>query len=953
MRRGSAVLSLSLAILLGTFALNLLNCMFAPSLHADVPRCSSVSSCVKATGLQGDARWYADLVGRSWYYTNKTLEVVDASRQICTGDQNLSVVARSLVSVFSSYSAPAAEAIYFADQSVAQLVEHLDSYSRDLNRGGIEFVPYDDLRDVYSRMLYALRVTESGSNGSGTALARALDRYSQFHPALRKIAASLGVHLPEIVSFMGSTVVRRWPHLPGYFVSAVVGTLANEYQMKFYGIDLIDSAVGLGDSVYRSAAPFLTEYYSLLDDYDRHARSDLQDAVATEKEVEELAVKLKNSSYVRFTPEMLALLPESKATRSQVSGSPETQPYEYIVLARRALSSVRHNVLAFQLKDDNYLVHLYAADRNLAFLHKLENEINRRLDEQSNLATLCYKFLAKYHPLSSYVAMRLPGYVAVVKTGDLDACAAALRLVVLDRNYARDDAILASCEARARCGAKTLPSDYPCVGGDVRSRIGCCLAYLDRKRSDLRATDLYANYQHLRSAITSLLALYYDPALASDFYSLPTDFLCPDELSDASAKATKIYLKLRKDAASFVRPEVYVLDPVSATTVSTVRIRFEVDAGGADILTSYKLPFTVVAFRTLSSNGLWVVVDRDGRTVHLRGSGSAVIEAQVMPVSLKVREGDGYGGYKYVHVRNDLPVPVEYSVAGDLISSTPNVSYSRGKLVFSGVGEATLRVRVVDVNYALDGDSAYVSLRNPTEYDYRGDVVIPLSSGDPPAGCRSVGGVTICSVHVKPFSETSLELRDVNAGTSLMQTVDLNYGEDQPAKTLFSAESTVRTVMSIDQNKTELLRRRVLRLISELNAWYSRASELNIAYLLPFSRDSLENFGRSVRETNDYLYLSSVEATLSAERAEVISKAKAYLSALPQGSDVRGLAERALNTGDYMLALALAASYEPDRRGGGVHVPYAATLLALISLAILVYYLRGQKPKKRKRIPKI
>ncbi|HID08927.1 TPA: hypothetical protein EYP13_01725 [Candidatus Micrarchaeota archaeon] len=127
-----------------------------------------------------------------------------------------------------------------------------------------------------------------------------------------------------------------------------------------------------------------------------------------------------------------------------------------------------------------------------------------------------------------------------------------------------------------------------------------------------------------------------------------------------------------------------------------------------------------------------------------------------------------------------------------------------------------------------------------------------------------------------------------------------------------------------------------------------------MTWLLPFSKKSLEELRSQAEEADDLLALNSIYAVARDAKSALVARAKALVFGIPESEEVRKLAEKALVNDDYILALALASAYTPREAGqkpfGGRHL---AVLLGLVSLAALIYFLRGTNPKRRRRLPKI
>ncbi len=948
MGKGFALPPVSVAALLlfGSAVLHFYSCYMGNLVSFDVPACSSISSCTKATGVLNDAPWYANVVGRSWYYANRALKLYDAVREMCNGEFNASLLPDMVSSAVSKTAPDAANVLHYANDSVSKLVGHAGTIADEMHRGGVTHVPYSDARSIYATAVDAVRAYEG--NTPSTGLGKAISRYRETHPKVITLFTAAGVEVPRALIYVGKF---GKVYAPRFAREILVGASATT-EVLFNKVDpgeVVNAAVGTSDSVYVYAVRFLEEYARTVKAYDQSARNMLKDSRSTYEDIVALSCDLERYSS-NLSPDMLALLPAAGVRESSLAEMPSSTPSEARVRAEGLRRIIEGNVHAYLRREDNYFVAYWNAERAMNDLLRVKADIERYLSETEFLAQSCASAVSKYRPYSRYVKERLPGYAAALKQNpDVSLCVQALQLMAMDKNYMRDEAILASCESSISCGS-AIPADYPCVFGELSDRIDCCLRYRDRRRSEILSSDLYAQYLSLRRSVESLLAIHDDPAARAEHLSNPTDFLCESDLAKALSKETKIYIKLRKEAAKVLRPDLFVEGYLDAENVSSVKLRFVLDAGGADLLVSYDLPFQILAYRVVESNGLWISLSADGRTVHLRGSGTVLVDAETMPVNLDVEDWGASTGYRYLKVRNTIPFPVKYPFTGDVVSASDSVSYDGKYIYFGGVGEAILSVPAVEINYVVSGDRALVSLRNVSEYEYKGDVIVPVSGSKPPRNCKSIGSVSVCSVDLDPFSEDVIEIEGVD--------LELNTASDSFTSSFSfvggsgSLDRQENTKIISDLNTVNSTRDAISKRLSELRSLFNRAEELNVAYLLPYSAEFLDEMDNRISETNDSVVLAAYRSVLDGIYNDVISRARALVFSVPPGTDVRSLAERALNTGDYMLAMALAASYKPERASGS-SVPYASLVLGILSLALLVYYLRGQKPKKRRRIPKI
>ena len=945
--RGSIAISIALAFFFGSAILYLLTCSFSDLPAYDVPPCTSESSCIKATGLHRRAVWYAQLVGRAWYYSNATMKLYDTVQEICSRGVDLSAVPELVAKTTSKLAGPAQRAVYFADQSVYRLVQGIAHIDGELHRSGVKYTPYSDVRHyhaVTSNFLMDLKM------GTGrTPLSRAVLDYYTINVGLHRLLFSADMQMENIVKITSRYGSMLWPTIPFAFPLLVVGA-EKVFRSRYSGRDVINASVGLGSSVFSAAAPVLNGYYAALERYDRKAEEILESSLQLKNEIYGLAARLETIGATGFTSELLSFLPGSTLREASIVQQPDRLPSEARIRAGALYRSVLGEVTKYRLRDDNYFLSLYTAEEKRREMQEIRDDLLKYLEEYESLVRGCYATVSKYKPRSSYVSNALRGYATLLKENpSIPACADALRLIALDNNYASNERILESCEREVSCGG-VLPHDYPCTSGTVEERIACCLAYRERKSLDLKASDAYAHYSDLRLALESLLSYYDDPKIRAEYLELPTDFICESHLFDAVSRATKLYLQLRKNASKHVAPVMDVNGYLDSKNVSTIRLRFALDAGGADLVVDYELPFQVLAYRVVQSDGLAVTIAPDGRTAVLRGSGWAEVEAQVMPVPLDVEELGSGDGYVYLRIVNDKPLPIRHKISGSLISGSSNVRWEGGYVYFDGAGEAVVAVGAVEMNYVLEGNTLYVYVRNTGEHEYDGSVLIPYSGEDLPKKCKPFGDATLCSLRLKPFSEESIEIDGVFGGVD----ATLSFKEVLPPEFNGGSLPAFSAQVPAEQNAVKSMKKRVLEILSELESYYRRAKELNVTDFLPFSLDAVKDLRSRAKESDDLLVLNSIYATAQNAKSALISRAKASVFSIPESEDVRRLAEKALVNDDYVLALALASAYAPeDNHNASVDNKYLAALLGLASLAALVYFLRSTTPKKRKKIPKI
>ena len=313
---GVLAISLVVAFFFGSALLHLLACNFAELPSYDVPPCSSIPSCVKATGLHSGANWYAQLVGRAWHYSNTAMKLYDSARELCSGELNLDAVPGLIAAATSKLAKPAQQAVYFADQSVFWLVQRIAFIDNELHRSGVSYVPYSDVRQYHSTTSAFLADLNSGVGR--TPLSRAVLTYRSMNLSVRKLLLSAEVQMESIARISSRYGQMLWPEIPFAFPSLIVVTVDKILQSRYGGHDLINASVGASSSVFSAAAPFLNEYYSMLARYDSRAENVLKEARKLKGEIYGLSTELETIGAPDFSPELLSLLPDTSSLRDAV-----------------------------------------------------------------------------------------------------------------------------------------------------------------------------------------------------------------------------------------------------------------------------------------------------------------------------------------------------------------------------------------------------------------------------------------------------------------------------------------------------------------------------------------------------------------------------------------------------------------------------------------------------------
>ena len=942
-----AVLQFSVPLLLllvvGSAVVGFITCALPGKMvHFDTPSCSSLSSCVKAASFDPRISSYSWQVGRAWYNLSLFRNDLALISKAC--GENAEANGFAFIALNGKYMWNAAShmraALLAADASVTYVRDGLSSIHHSLQLGGIDYArgtPFDAVDSQVSLVLYDLdhnvgnRPLSAAIRKYLAARSSILSKISTYAPDLARIANASNLQMRGLV-YVVSTVAMA---TTGYFGPNPA---------------VFDDSVGIHDSVFTAYRSLMESYFSALDDADKRANGFLDDAKDLRNDVFALSSKLGRSAYSVLDAKYLSLI------------APSTVKYRAVVVATADSASVRakadslywstYNAVShYRSRDSNYIAWWSRARASRDALSDLYNSLSDDYAALDGLADSCQRFLSKYSPRSDYARIRIPAIVSAIKSDNNIAlrllyCKDGLDIYFLDRNYAATEAMLKACERSVSCW-----DDYSCYSGDAAQRLDCCLAFRERKENELRSSSLYASYSKMRNQLAHVAAFCNIADLEARLSSLPANFSCEDNLRDAVTDL--LSLRQKYGRTSDCAPLRFEYDGFfDSKEISTVRVIVHFGIPGVSSRRSVPLPVRVVGYRTLDSNGLQVSID--GNVAVLSGSGSATLEIIAYPVPLISKHLGDSLGYARIRLTNGSGVPVRYRLSGRVVS-TDGMSYVSGQfLYFPPNSSAVVEVPVLSWEQSADGS---VTLRNDSGYKYHGLVVFPFAASNPPAFCISEGNTTACNISLDPYSSRLLKL---GAVTSYAPPELENISSDESnfvAPTVsHGAEVTSFDPVPASYNSraADDLRHKLLQLVSELNAYYRRALELNVTYLLPFSAQTLRS-AEDLIGSGDPESLHVLYNVLQDERDSLRAKAGysvAALSRLPEHARDYSVAKSAFERGDYVLALAVA---EPFLHGSSQgEESLLPSLLGVLSLILLFAYVaRTYKPKKKRRIPKI
>ncbi len=692
----------------------------------------------------------------------------------------------------------------------------------------------------------------------------------------------------------------------------------------------------------------MESYFSSLDDADKQAESFLDDAKDLRNKIFDLSSKLSRSAYSVLDSKYLGLI------------APNTIKYRAVAVATSDSATVRAKadalywntydaVSRYRSRDSNYIVWWSRARASRDALGDLYSSLADDYAALDGLADSCQRFLSKYSPRSAYARIRIPAIVSAIKSDNNIAlrllyCKDGLDVYLLDRNYASTEAMLKSCERSVSCW-----TDYSCYKGDASERLDCCLAFRERKENELRSSALYTSYTKMLDQLAHVAAFCNVPDLEAKLDALPKRFHCESELRDAVTDLLGLRQKYR--GVSDCVPLRFEYDGFfDSQEISTVRTRIYFGIPGLSSRRSVSLPFRVAGYRTLEANGLQVSID--GNVAVLSGSGSAVLEIVAYPVPLTSKHLGDAMGFVRVRLTNNSGVPVRYRLSGRVFS-TDGLSYVSGKYLYFPPNSSAI-VEVPALHWEMHNGA--ITIHNDSGYKYHGLVVLPFAVSRPPSFCTSEGNVTLCNLSLDPYSSRMLKVGAV-VSSAPPELSDLAV-EGNFTTPPISSHSPVTSFDAVPPPyklpASDDLKAKLLQLVSELNAYYNRALELNVTYLLPFSAQTLRS-ATDLVNSGDPESLHVLYNVLRDEKDSLRAKAGysvAALSRMPDHARDYSVAKSAFERGDYVLALAVAEPFlHGSSESGDSLLPSLLGVLSLLSLFAYVAY--GHRPKKKRRIPKI
>ncbi len=921
--------------------------------YIHVPSCSGATCQSMAKIGQGFSS-YSQEVATAWSYANRYNSALRTAEDSCaTMDAN--ALAALLRSVVVDMDSSVRLSLEHSLSSVNIVKAVVASKYVELHDMGAQYAPYPEVRSLHAE--FAAAAQGSDVSPLGSALSTYDHRIDSLSYKLSSfLNPSLAKKLANGVAHVYSGSLANLKLVPadilGYGIVYALERGADLLAPNVQPRPLIELTVGETRSIYTYARPLFKKYLSVRAQMDDRAENDVRDAKALRDEIYKGAVQLEQYVSVLSDENTLAYLSSQAVAVSDVV-SPENAPDEFRLLADRHYRAVLQNVSAYQHGDINAFVRLYMADQNVDALHSLYTSEQKMLSAYQSIMDRCKAFLKSYSPRSRFARPYIEAALyALNHGGTLNDCARGLRYVELDKRYASVEAALQACYEQA-----SVFGGVSC-SGDPYSQLQCCQAFFEQKRAVLKTSETYRAYIDLLAKIRQLIGYYYDPELYSEYSSLPREFSSPKAMRDAMKRALDLYAKVRDRASKYVSAQYDVRGYLDARESVMVPVLFQFGIPGVSLDASVDLPFSAAGYRIVESNGL--LVNIRGNKAYLHGGGTTLVEVLALPVSLDVEQLGESAGVAYVRVSNDHDVPVRYAYAGRVYSTAGAVTYDDKAVYFNGRGSAIIAERVLSQDVSISGDTASVTISNPSSLPYSGDIVLPFSAEHMPSYCESFGDATLCRVNLDPFERRVLRFSGVHESNTaaLFFSTESNAPLPQPVvqdrnMSAVSAISVPAYERNAELTLASDLRRELRSTLSSLEQAYRRAVELNVVYLLPYDGAVLSELN-DVLETGDPTELSSALALARQSLESLKSRAKILTYALPKDVPSRPVALRALDSGDYVLALAIASKWHPSAPGSNNYALYAS-VLAAASLAVLVYFLRtqGKRKKPRKKLPRI
>ena len=863
---------------------------------------------------------YAHEVAWTWYYVNKFRSVIEAREKLCQMDMNWDRVGKDITRALQAGSMYLVYAVRHADTANLTAISSLSLAVDEMNSLGVYCVPDMPIHRVYEEMWDTLAGVERFQNTTG--LAKTFLEAYHMHKDLERIGLASEAVTAK-VPLVGT--VLHWAFV-------IVSEISTGKSAYFNAEDYINKSVGMYGSVFTKYRTLWSSYLDATDEMDSVARNIEKRKKNVVKTLEEQLKKLGSYSLQGLTWERIAKITPHKTTGSFLVADPENLVDRARIQEETYRHLVKAHLKAYWMKGDGAYCSLASAIDAVEKLEQLSKDLDQHISALEDLKQSCLDYIRSTRLSSSYAKNRMRGLIEALRAGDLGACGDALALLELDANYRTTESLLAFCESKA----EKYP-EYSCVG-DLGERLDCCMAFLEKKRAELLSSEQYRKYAELRATVEELIALVGDEDVRTQFFSIPAYPQDEKSLTTAVNKLTGLYRKLKREAEKYIQPSVYYEGYLDGEQMSELNIVFSIPVQGADLRFKVDLPFEVYTYRVVEGNGLYVSVSRN--KAYLRGSGWTKILVLAYPADFDVDRMGEADGKIFVRVRYDGRAPARYPLHGEVISKSPSVHASGRYLYFQRPGEAVVAIAALEQEWEEDGNRTRVRLKNIAQEPYTGTVFLPVSAEKMPRGCQLFGEGAVCSVRLDPFEEKVFTF----TGTH----VDVPSQEPLP-------EAEERVVAPSLTEKRTVDKNTLFSLLDTLRGWYKRAKELGVEHYLSFDGNILQSLEEQTKEIED----QSVVSTYASLLDSMVSGTKRYVRA--RVASLRGkkgaekayaLANQALHTKDYMLALALAAAVDTVEKEEATSL--FPLLLSFVGLATIGVYarLRGRRPRIR-RIPKV
>jgi len=918
----------ALFFFLGISLSYVLTCAFLTPPYFDVPRCTTLTSCLKDTGLPDDP--YSRAVARSWYYVNKLRTSLAAREKICSAGLDMNNIVRQLSEIATGSEIYVVQAVKYADLSNYVAFKQLGYILDDLNRLGVQCVSDSKAHIVYTRVWDALHSTRRGapSNPLATRLSSAMEQ----HKRLERAGLTVSALAPIFIPIVGSLI--RW----GILSYSSLVNRDNEQPSTHFGAEgYINASVGRYASVFYEYTSVLRDLHAARDELDLEARVIEADASNTAREIENVLDELRAINISGLSWERISPIASRAAEGAKVVADPSEIVKKTEIVVYELKYRITRDLLAYRKRMAGAYCYLSDARSALNDLQTVLAEIKSQSAALQNLRDACVGYIRSYNASSSYVRKLLPGYAKQVEQGDLGACADALGLIQMDKKYAGDETLLNSCENEA----KTY-DDYVCVG-TVSEKLACCMAFLQKKRKILYTSKEYEYFTRMSDATEKMLALVGDDKDIAEFLSIASLPENGKELQKSVNDLVNLYTRLKKRVEKEYVPSFSVDGFLDAEQMSELNVTFFADVGDVDAEFSITLPFQAYSYRVLESKGMRVSVK--GNEARIKGGGWAKVWVLAYPAEFDVKRMGEDGGKVYMRIAYEEDVPARYPLRGEVVSMSPSAYVAGGYIYFRSSGEAIVAEAALKQEWEREGNDLRVYLTNVSDYAYTGTLFLPISSRKIPRSCTPFSGGVVCSVNLRPFESKVLTFRDVN---HMEEEHDHSIPEE--AEEMVSM-SQARVQLEGNVDKTA-----AFSYIDTLKKWYARAKELGIEQYIPFDVNTIDAVSAQLEETND----TSVVSTLTALLRSTVASTRRYirsrvyhLRSVEGAEKAYALAKQALSSKDYMLALALALAADTEET---TLPPVLPLLLSLFGLGGVGAYIRLRTNGTRKRrtfIPRI